>query len=78
MPTGDGLDLARTTRYFRLGFARAVIETMSTRRGGRVMDPFCGRGTALQVRDHVTDLHNLVEHPLEIATNLRQRKNSID
>ena len=31
---------------FPVGFARAVIETMSPRRGGRVMDPFCGRGTA--------------------------------
>ena len=31
---------------FPISFARAVIETMSPRRGGRVMDPFCGRGTA--------------------------------
>ena len=31
---------------FPVDFARAVIETMSPRRGGRVMDPFCGRGTA--------------------------------
>ncbi len=31
---------------FPVGFARAVIEAMSPRRGGCVMDPFCGRGTA--------------------------------
>ena len=31
---------------FPVSFARAVIETMSPRRDGRVMDPFCGRGTA--------------------------------